>query len=99
MPVHLTPGLDILDAIQRIDFFLKEMNIVPVLEYRKIRYKLSICNVPFMTIALAANHITSEKLSQLENDERLSAAYYKIESFVHSFSNANAAVNLGHLPT
>lgn len=86
MPIHLTPGIDILGAIKQIDQLLRKMNIVPVLEYRKIRYKLQQADEPFMTIALAANNITYEKLYLPASEAVHNDAYERIEMFIHSFS-------------
>jgi len=68
MPLLLTPNLDILDAIKQLDKLLRTLNIVPVLEYQKIRYKLDKDNMLFMTISLTANYISYEKLYLPENN-------------------------------
>jgi len=84
MPLLLTPNLDILYAIKQLDRLLREMNIVPVLEYKKIRYKLNQENTPFMTILLTASHIRYEKLYPPENNEKFNIAFKRIEAFIFS---------------
>jgi len=84
MPLLLTPNIDILGAIKKLDKLLREMNIVPVLEYKKIRYKLHKDNRPFMTISLATSHISYEKLYLSENDQKFNAAYNRIAAFIFS---------------
>ena len=93
MPIHLTPGIDILGAIKQLDQLLTKMNIVPVLEYRKIRYKLQQADEPFMTIALSTNSITYEKLYLPESEAVHSVAYKRIEAFIHSFSAISGTMN------
>ncbi|QIL38244.1 hypothetical protein G7074_02485 [Pedobacter sp. HDW13] len=82
MPLLLTPNLDILDAIKQLDKLLRTLNIVPVLEYQKIRYKLDQDNELFMTISLTANHISYEKLYLPENNEKFNAVFNRIEAFI-----------------
>lgn len=84
MPLLLTPNLDILGAIKQLDKLLREMNIVPVLEYKNIRYQLKIDGNAFMTITLSANHISYEKLYQPENNEKFNAAFNRIVAFIFS---------------
>lgn len=84
MPLLLTPNLDILGAIKQLDRLLSEMNIVPVLEYKNIRYQLEKDGNPFMTITLSANHINFEKLYQPENNEKFNAAFNRIAAFIFS---------------
>jgi hypothetical protein len=84
MPLLLTPNLDILDAIKQLDKLLRELNIVPVLEYQKIRYKLEKDNRLFMTISLTANYISYEKLYLPENNDKFNAAFNRIEALIFS---------------
>ncbi|WP_175633985.1 hypothetical protein [Pedobacter ghigonis] len=84
MPLLLTPNLDILDAIKQLDKLLRTLNIVPVLEYQKIRYKLDKDNMLFMTILLTANYISYEKLYLPENNEKFNAVFNRIEALIFS---------------
>ncbi|MNI47029.1 hypothetical protein D3C87_997230 [compost metagenome] len=84
MPLLLTPNLDILDAIKQLDKLLRTLNIVPVLEYQKIRYKLDKDNMLFMTISLTANYISYEKLYLPENNEKFNEVFNRIEALIFS---------------
>lgn len=60
------------------------MGIVPVLEYRNIRYQLKRNNESFMSITLSPEKISYQKLYPEEKAEMHDQAFDLIEAFIVS---------------
>lgn len=60
------------------------MDIIPVLEYRNIRYQLKRNNEAFMSITLSPEKILYQKLYPTEKAEIHEQAFDKIKAFIAS---------------
>ena len=82
MTTHLVPDADILVNIYKIDSFLTTLGIVPVLEYRKIRYNLKMFNEPLMFIELFGEGVRYEKSYNDDQECTYNKVFVSVEKFI-----------------
>lgn len=84
MTSFIKSGMDIIVAIDRIDCFLKSLNIQPVLNYKNVEYELELEGYKCLNIKLMPEEIILQTQINPERATQNSLIYKKIEKFIIS---------------